>query len=78
MAKKQTFVIQSSLNRKVSYRNRAVGNPARVHRRFTRGGKFHSCLFQTIVYHAGKLASVYRTTYGWGTNQIAWYDWYEA
>ena len=78
MAKKTVFVVQSSLNRKVSYRNRAAGNPARVHRRFTRGGQFHSCMYLTNARHAGKLVSVYRTTYGWGTNQIAWYDWYEA
>ena len=78
MSKKQTFVIQSSMDGSVSYRNRAVGNPTRVHRRFTRGGKFHSCLYLMMVFHGRKLVNVYRTTYGWGTNQIAWYDWYEA
>jgi hypothetical protein len=77
MAKKQVFVIQSSLHPQVTIHNKAVGNAARIRRRFTRGGEFFSCLYQGL-YHAGKLVSVYRTTYGWGTNQMAWYDWYEA
>ena len=78
MSKKQTFVIQSSLNPQVTIRNKAVGNAARVHRRFTRGGEFFSCLYQGLYLHGGRIVKGYRTTYGWGTNQMAWYDWYEA
>ena len=78
MSKKQTFVVQSSMDGSVSYRNRAVGNPTRVHRRFTRGGEFNSCRYLLKARHGGRLVDVYRTIYGWGTNQIAWYDWYEA
>ena len=78
MAKKQIFVIQSSLHPQVTLQNRAVGNAARVRRRFTRGGEFFSCLYQGLYLHGGRLVKGYRTTYGWDTNQIAWYDWYEA
>lgn len=78
MAKKQIFVIQSSLHPRVTVRNKSVGNAARVHRRFTRGGKVRSCLYQCLFLHGGRIVTVYRTTYGCGTNQRAWYDWYEA
>ena len=64
MAKKQIFVFQSSLYPQVTLQNRAVGNAARVRRRFTRGGEFFSCLYQGLYLHGGKLVSGYRTTYG--------------
>lgn len=78
MAKKTVFVVQSSLNPQVTIHNKAAGSPARIHRRFTRGGEFFSCLYQGLYLHGGKLVKGYRTTYGWDTNQMAWYDWYEA
>lgn len=67
-------VVQSSINKRISVRNQARGSKQRIHTRFTRGGKFHECKFL----HTLKGKRVFRTTYGFGTNQIAWYDWYEV
>jgi hypothetical protein len=78
MAKKQIFVFRSSLHPQVTLQNKAVGNAARVRRRFTRGGEFFLCLYQGLYLHGSEIVRGYCTIYGWGTNQIAWYDWYEA
>jgi hypothetical protein len=78
MARGTVYVIQSSMDRTVSVRRRAAGSPARIHHRFTRGGKFFSCEVQGSLLVGGRRVTKYRTMYGFGTNQIAWYDWYEA
>lgn len=78
MAKKQVFVIRSSLHPQVTLQNTAVGNAARIHRRFTRGGEFFSCMYLCLLWRNDRPVRVFRTMYGFGTNQIAWYDWYEA
>lgn len=78
MAKKQVFVVWTSRPSKVSYRHPAVGSHSRVHRRFGLKGKFSSA--QALGYHtyAGKPRLVIRVTYGWGTNQVSSYDYFEA
>ena len=78
MAKKQVFVIQSSLHPRVTIHNKAAGNPARIRRRFATGGTFYSCVKRRIVLTGGELVTVYRTAYGFTGNKLAWYDWYEA
>jgi hypothetical protein len=78
MAKQQVFVVQSSLDNKPTYKRPAVGSLRRVMRRFTRGGKFNSSVVVGRHMYAGKSRYVFRTTLGFGTNQVAWFDWFEV
>lgn len=78
MAKKQVFVVWTSRPSKASYRNPAVGSLKRVHRRFGLKGKFSSATVVGYHTYAGRTRTIIRVTYGWGTNQVSSYDYFEA
>jgi hypothetical protein len=76
MSRERLYVVASSGNRHVGFKNPAVGNRSRVTRRFAGRGKYCGTQFLRYRICAGKFRAVFRSTYGWGTSDVSWFDYY--